>query len=94
MYAGTRRGRELELITELCRELAERGVNVGLSDARPALFVRVGLTHPRVWVTISACGGSFVWRRNDQAQHPVTDPAGAAQEIASYVRAQATRTDR
>ena len=59
---------------------------MGLSDARPALSVRRDLTGRKVWVEIDASGGSFVWRRDDLARHPVGDPAGAAARLAEHVR--------
>ncbi|GAA4628683.1 hypothetical protein GCM10023196_046070 [Actinoallomurus vinaceus] len=78
--------RNLGILVELCRELIKLGVNVGLSDARPALSVRGDLISKKVWIEIDQSGESFVWRRNDQARHSVGDPAGAAAKIAEYVK--------
>lgn len=78
--------RDLERLTELCRELAKFGVQVGLSDARPAMSVRRDLTDRRVWVEVDASGGSFVWRRDDLARHPADDPAGAAARLTGHLK--------
>jgi hypothetical protein len=79
-------GRDLNRLTELCRELAKFGVQVGLSDARPALSVRRDLADRRVWVEVDVADGSFVWRRDDLARHPADDPAGAAACLADYLK--------
>jgi hypothetical protein len=73
-------------LVELCRELATLGLNVGLSDARPAVSVRTSLTSPKLWVSVSASGGSFVWRRDDDDHHASDDPPGAAAHIAEYLK--------
>lgn len=78
--------RRLELVTELCRALSKYSVNIGLSDARPAVSVRSGLVNPKLWISVSACGQYFVWRRYDEMQHPVEDPTGAAAQIAAYLK--------
>ncbi|MCO6008755.1 hypothetical protein NE236_27650 [Actinoallomurus purpureus] len=77
------RDRKLRLLVELCRELSGSGLYVGLSDARPALSVRAGLTGSRLWIQVE--GGSFVWRRTDQVRHGADDPAGAAAQITEYL---------
>lgn len=89
MNAGDR-DQALALLVELCRELARRGVRVGMSDARPAVSVRAGLTDRKVWVEIDASGASFVWRRDDRERHAVDDPAGAAERIAEYATSRDT----
>ncbi|MEV5705660.1 hypothetical protein [Actinoallomurus sp. NPDC052274] len=73
-------------MTELCRELAKLGVKVGMSDARPALTVRGNLADRRLWIEITRSGESFVWRRDDHVRHAVDDPAGAAAQIAEYLK--------
>jgi hypothetical protein len=78
--------RNLDILVEVCRELIKIGVNVGLSDARPALFVRGGLASKKVWIEIDRSGESFVWRWDDQAHHSTGDPAGAAAKIAEYIK--------
>ena len=61
-------------IVALCREAAKLGLNVGISDARPAVVIRTR-TKPPLWITVSDSGEFFEWH---QERHPVTDPAGAA----------------
>jgi hypothetical protein len=78
------RARELQLITALCRESARLGLNVGMSDARPAALIRTG-TAPPGWITVEATGAFFEWCAAG-FRHPVTDPAGAAALIAQRVR--------
>jgi hypothetical protein len=78
--------RNLDALVALCRELSKHGVKVGMSDARPALSVRGDLVQRKTWVEIDASGGSFVWRRDDQASHAADDPAGAAKKIAEYLK--------
>lgn len=75
----------LRLLAALCREFAGLGLDVGMSDAKPALSVRLGRTGRRLWVSIGADGGHFEWHRTDLRRHPVADPAGAAKLIASDV---------
>ncbi|MGI5225924.1 hypothetical protein [Actinoallomurus sp. CA-142502] len=75
VYAGGRTS-ELKLITELCRESAKLGLNVSMSDARPAAVIRTG-TAPPWWITVDASGEFLEWR-GAGFRHPVTDPAGAA----------------
>jgi len=43
--------RELVLIIGLCRELTKFGLNVGMSDARPAAMVRTR-QNPPLWITV------------------------------------------
>jgi hypothetical protein len=73
---------EVRLLAGLCRELARRGLDVGMSDAKPALSVRRNRTEPRLWVSVDVRDGFFEWCRR---RHPVTDPAGAAKLIAADV---------
>ncbi|GLY84869.1 hypothetical protein [Actinoallomurus iriomotensis] len=84
VYADGRTA-ELRLITELCRESAKLGLNVSMSDARPAAVIRTG-TAPPWWITVDASGEFFEWR-GAGFRHPVTDPAGAAAVIARRVGA-------
>lgn len=78
------RGPDLVVLTELCRALAELGLNVGLLDARPALVIR---SPEPLWITVEPSGEFFEWREADQ-RHPVTDPAGAAALVSEQVKAQ------
>ncbi|WP_345366362.1 hypothetical protein [Actinoallomurus liliacearum] len=73
-------------MTELCRELAKLGVKVGLSDARPALSARGALAERKLWIEVDLSGGTFVWPYDGQARHGLDDPAGAAAQIAEYLR--------
>lgn len=80
------RDAELQVIAVLCRELAKRGLKIGLSDARPAVVVRIkGL--PTLYVTVDASGEFFEWGK-PEGRHPVADPAGAALQLAEHVKAQ------
>lgn len=75
---------EVRLLAALCRELAKHGFDVGMSDAKPALFVRHRRAAPRLWILVDACAGFFEWGCG--RRHAVTDPAGTAAQIASDVR--------
>jgi hypothetical protein len=84
------RDAELGALTVLCRELAKLGLKLGLSDARPAVVIRMkGL--PPLWVTVDASGEFF--ECGAQNRHAVTDPAGAASLLASYVKTQLSQGD-
>jgi hypothetical protein len=75
---------EVRLLAALCRELAKHGLDVGMSDAKPALSVRRRSAAPRLWVSVDACAGFFEW--GGGRRHAVTDPAGTATRIAADVR--------
>ena len=77
--------RDLDVLTELCRELAKRGLKVGMSDARPAVSARGELTSRKLWISVSSSGDAFMWRRDDDVRHTTDDPAGAASQIADYL---------
>jgi hypothetical protein len=77
----------MRLLAALCRELALLGLDVGMSDAKPAVSVRLRRPDPRLWVSVDVRDGSFEWCRFDGGRHAVDDPAGAARRIASAVRA-------
>jgi hypothetical protein len=49
----------LRLVSGLCRELAKLGLNVGMSDARPAVVIRIGLVNRPLWITVDASGEFF-----------------------------------
>jgi hypothetical protein len=72
---------ELMRIVALCREAAKLGLNVGISDARPAVVIRTA-AKPPLWITVSDSGEFFEWH---QDRHPVTDPAGAAALVRKHL---------
>ena len=85
------RDAELGALTVLCRELAKLGLNLGLSDARPAVVIRTkGM--PPLWVTVDASGEFFEWCEREK-RHAVADPAGAASVLAEYVKARLSAGD-
>jgi hypothetical protein len=67
---------ELGLIAALCRESAKLGLNVGMSDARPAAVIRTATTPP-MWITVGVQGEFFEWQ-GAAIRHSIADPAGAA----------------
>jgi hypothetical protein len=77
--------RELELIIDLCRPLAKIGLNVGMSDARPAAVIRTR-DEPSLWITVDPPGEFFEWHEG-QHRHPVTDPAGVAGLVSQQMTA-------
>lgn len=75
--------RDVQLIGELCGELARHDVKVRLTDACPALYVRCPDGElERVEVRDGEC---FAWA-DGRHQHITTDPKGAASRIAAFVR--------
>jgi hypothetical protein len=72
--------RQLRQLGELARELAKRGVQVGMSDARPAVLVRADPLDAPLYITVT--GDAFAWL---DACHLANDPAGAADRIAKVV---------
>ncbi|MDN3352922.1 hypothetical protein [Actinomadura sp. DC4] len=79
---GIEQTEEVRLLAALCRELAKQGLDVGMSDAKPALSVRRRRYAPRLWILVDA--GFFEWGCG--RRHAVTDPAGTAARIAGDVR--------
>jgi hypothetical protein len=75
------RDQELAALTALCRELATHGLNVGMSDARPAVWVRAGRSGPRLWITVDAAGEVFE-SAEVEGRFPIGDSGGAATAIA------------
>jgi hypothetical protein len=61
------------------------GLDVGMSDAKPALSVRRRRTERRLWISIDVEDGFFEWC-DGRRRHAVSDPAGAAKLIAVDVR--------
>lgn len=78
--------RQIELLTSLLRHLAGLGLNAGMSDAGPAIFVRGGLAGRSAYVTVDSAERMFTWRGEGDESHAVDDPAGAAGRVASYLR--------
>lgn len=76
---------ELTPLLALLRELTARKIQVGLSDAIPALRVYTAFPGVQLHVYVTCSGESFTWQEA-QNRHPVTDPGGAAALIAEYVR--------
>jgi hypothetical protein len=67
---------ELGLIAALCRESAKLGLNVGMSDARPAAVIRTA-AEPPTWITVGISGEFYEWH-DAGIRHSVADPCGAA----------------
>ncbi len=86
MSGGLSRNGELQALSALCRELAKHQLDVGMSDARPAVSVRATSTGHRVWVSVSTSGEAFVWKRDDDDSYPADDPVGAATYIADHIK--------
>jgi hypothetical protein len=85
------RDAELGALTVLCRELAKLGLNLGLSDARPAVVIRMkGI--PPLWITVDTSGEFFEWCEAEK-RHAIADPPGAASQLAEYVKAQFSAGD-
>jgi hypothetical protein len=74
---------EVRFLAALCRELAQRGLDVGMSDAKPALSVRPSRGNALVWISVDRRGGVFEWCRT--RRHSLADPAGAADVIAAEI---------
>ena len=79
------RDAELEALAVLCRELAALGLSLGLSDARPAVVIRMKGMSP-LWVTVDASGGFFEWS-DPVERHVAEDPAGAAVQLREHINA-------
>lgn len=82
---------ELTLITGLCRELAKLGLNVGMSDARPAAVIRPRVCAP-LWVTVDDSHCYYEWLESDK-RYPATSPAEAAALIAEAIKAKSPGSD-
>jgi hypothetical protein len=86
MSDGMNRDPELILLTQLCRQLAELGLSVGLVDARPAAMIRAPGKNPPLWITVDDSAEFFEWSGTEH-QHPATDLPGAAAAISEHVKA-------
>ncbi|MCO5996040.1 hypothetical protein [Actinoallomurus rhizosphaericola] len=82
--AGISHAEKVDRLVDLCRELVKRGIRVEMSDARPAVSARSSPTTPRTAVEV--VNGAFVWRRDGYDRHTAEDVAGAADQIADYLR--------
>jgi hypothetical protein len=80
------RHRDLEALTVLCRELAALGLDIGITDARPAIWVRADRSAPRWWISVDTSGEVFECRESN-TRFPAEDPARAAALIAEQLRA-------
>jgi hypothetical protein len=89
--AALHHDRELELIISLCRPLARIGLNVGMSDARPAAAIHIR-DEPSLWITVDPSGEFFEWDEAGQ-RHPVADPAGAAALVSEQMKARGSGLD-
>jgi hypothetical protein len=74
---------KLTLIVVLCRELAKLGLNVGISDARPAAVVRARASS---CVTVDDSQNYYQWQETSN-RYPTADPADAAAHIAEAIKA-------
>jgi hypothetical protein len=72
--------RELRLLGDLVRELVKLGFQVGMSDARPAAFIRADAK--QLTLVVSVVGDYFEWRDGEDS-HLVTDLVGATGAIAA-----------
>jgi hypothetical protein len=77
-------GPELRALTALCKELQLVGVGSEMRDSLPALAVRTSMPGVYLYVFISMTGQWFVWHTS-LMQHPVSDPAGAAQQVLAFM---------
>lgn len=75
------RHRDLEALTLLCRELAALGLDIGMTDARPAIWVPAGRSGPRWWISVDTSGEVFECRESDTRY-----PARAAALIADQLK--------
>lgn len=72
--------RDLTLLGDLVRELVKLGFQVGMSDARPAVFVRDDAG--QLVLVVSVNGDYFEWRDGEDS-HLITDLVGATGAIAA-----------
>lgn len=91
MRHAIRYDEELRLLAELCRELADLGLTVGLRDALPGLTVSTDIPGVPLYVFVSETGTHFDWD-NAAMRHPVGDIPGAARRIAAFLRGHEDRT--
>jgi hypothetical protein len=78
-------GPELRALAALCKELQLVGVASEMRDSLPGLAVRTTVPGVYVYVFVSTTGNWFVWHTSVR-QHPISDAAGAAREIAAFMK--------
>lgn len=79
-------GPELRLLDGLCRELAGVGVRAEVRRDLPAVAVSTDIPGFFVWVFVSPSGERYACHLNCLCEYGVSDPQGAAQKIAAFVR--------
>jgi hypothetical protein len=77
-------GPELRALAALCKELQIAGVASEMRDSIPGLAVRTSTPGVYMYVFISGTGERYVWQTNAM-QHPISDAAGAAQQIKAFM---------
>lgn len=80
MDSAANANRELRLLGDLVRELVKLRFQAGMSDARPAAYIRDDAG--RLALVVSVAGEHFEWR-DAKHSHLVTDHVGAAGAIAA-----------
>jgi hypothetical protein len=78
-------GPELRALAALCKELQHIGVGSEMRDSLPGLAVRTSTPGVYVYVFVSTTGERYVWHTSVM-QHPISDAAGAAQQVAAFMR--------
>jgi hypothetical protein len=81
---------KLTLIVGLCRELAKLGLNVGMSDARPAAVIRSRVRAP-LWITVDDSHAYYEWC-DGGTRYPTSDAVEAAVRIADAIKAEGSGT--
>jgi hypothetical protein len=77
-------GPELRALAALCKELNLTGVGSEMRDSIPGLAVRTSIPGVYMYVFISTNGERYVWQTSAM-QHPISDSAGAAQQIKAFM---------
>jgi hypothetical protein len=77
-------GPELRALATLCKELQIAGIGSEMRDSIPGVAVRTSMPCVYLYVFISTTGEQYVWQTNAM-QHPISDAAGAAQQIKTFM---------
>lgn len=77
-------GTELRALAALCKHLQLAGLGSEMRDSLPCVAVRTALPGVYLFVFISTTGESYVWHTSVR-QHPISDAAGAAQQIKTFL---------